>query len=143
LKNRWRFYIYLSVRLSLVFSPFSNLQSSNYILKSVDIWLCESQKKITVVADAILIWSDILMFDKKLFYNIFFNTFFSKCQVSIDLHKNLLSYGKFMLIDHLDFVSHFDFFCSNLFFIFFKDLNYQNISLHQEGSKKSSKSDEI
>jgi hypothetical protein len=35
MKSRWRFYVYLSVHLSLIFSPFSNLQSSRLGLYSL------------------------------------------------------------------------------------------------------------
>jgi hypothetical protein len=53
-----------------------------------------------------------------------------KSRVSIDLHLNWLSYGKFMLGGHLDFLRHFVFFLLQLiFFIFFNDFNFQNISL--------------
>jgi hypothetical protein len=45
----------------------------------------------------------------------------------IDLHKNLLSYGKFMLRGHLDFVSHFVYFASLLKFIIGSTLNLRGI----------------
>jgi hypothetical protein len=56
----------------------------------------------------------------KFCYDIFFiELSIFKSKVSIDLQSNWLSYEKFMLSDHLDFLRHFVFFYSNLFFLFF------------------------
>jgi hypothetical protein len=44
----------------------------------------------------------------------FLSDVLSKSQVSIDLQKNLLSLGKFMLDGHLDFVRHFVFFLDQI-----------------------------
>jgi hypothetical protein len=64
---------------------------------------------------------------KKTILGYFFKDFLSKSQVSINLHKDWLRYGKFMLGGHLDFVRCFVCFC----FDFFNDLNYHNTSLDQ------------
>jgi hypothetical protein len=65
-----------------------------------------AKRKKIVAVDAILI------FRKKNSSTLFLLDVPFKCQVSIDLYKNWLSYGKFMLGGHLGLVRHFIFFDS-------------------------------
>jgi hypothetical protein len=66
-----------------------------YMLNSVEKWLCKTQKYKTVVDGAILNYSAILIFRKKITSTIFFLWIdVSKSKVSNDFDENLLNYEK-------------------------------------------------
>jgi hypothetical protein len=92
-----------------------------YMLKSFEKWLCKTRKYKTLVGGAILNYSAILKFWKKLLRRYFFiwiDVFKSK--VSNDFDENWLNYGTFVSGGYLEFLRHFEvsFLKIHIFFFF-------------------------
>jgi hypothetical protein len=91
-----------------------------YMLKLAVEWLCKTRKYKTMAGGAILIYSPMLKFWKKVTSTIFFLWIdVSKSKVSNDLDENCLRYGKFVSGGHLEFICHFELLFLKIYNIFF------------------------
>jgi hypothetical protein len=79
-----------------------------YMFKSVEKWLCKSWNYKTIAGGAILNYSAILKFWKKVTSTIFFMNWCFQIQSLKDLDENWLNFGTFVPGGHLEFLRHFE-----------------------------------
>jgi hypothetical protein len=101
-----------------------------FMLKSVEKWLCKTRKYKTMAGCAILHYSAICKFWKKVTSKIFLWIDVFKSKVSNDFDENQLNYGTFMS-GHLEFLPHFELLSLKMHIFSFYGLDCQNMSLHQ------------